>query len=132
MKLQAYHVLPDSVQMQRDFLYVLASLAVQSRLSNLEDVLAVAKRNGIGTGEVVGFQEFEGKGFGGLVTLPGENHPRAIISGTRAFLAESGLDIPAILEVTARQWEADKSVRILLLGWDGWVRGVLKFGEFGS
>ena len=43
------------------------------------------------------------------------------------FLSQCGLDIPAILEVTARKWESEKGSIILLAGWDGWVRGVLRF-----
>jgi len=130
-RFDAYHVLPDSPQMQRDFLYVLASLAARSSDPKATDVLRVAKLNAILPVEVQGFQEFEARGFGGLATLPGEQRPRAVILGTREFIVECGLQIPDILEVSARQWEKTEGAQILLAGWDGWVRGVLKFMKEG-
>lgn len=123
----AYHVLPDSPQMQRDFLYMLASLAARSSDPRAPDIVRVAKLNAILPVEVQGFQEFEGRGLGGLVTLPDEPRPRAVIIGTREFIAECGLQTPDILEASARKWESMKDSQILLAGWDGWVRGVLKF-----
>src|ERR1700690_2943098 len=104
-RFDAYHVLPDSPQMQKDFLYVIASLKAKSSEPTAVDVLRVAKINGVLPVEVEGFQEYPGRGLGGLVTLPNEQHPRAVIMGTREFLEQCGLEIPAILEVTARQWE---------------------------
>jgi len=126
-RFDAYHVLPDSPQMQRDFLYVLASLAARSSDPRLAEVVRVAKLNAILPVEVQGFQEFEGRGLGGLVTLPDEPRPRAVIMGTREFIDECGLQIPDILEVTARKWEYSRESIITLAGWDGWIRGVLKF-----
>jgi cation transport ATPase len=125
----AYHVLPDSPQMQRDFLYICASLAAKSSQPFAADIVRVAKINAILPLEVQGFQEFEGRGLGGLVQLPTEHRPRAVLIGTREFVSESGLQIPDILEVSARKWESDKPGMILLAGWDAWVRGVLKFKE---
>ena len=126
-RFDAYHVLPDSPQMQKDFLYMLASLEARSSDPKAADVLRIAKLNAILPVDVQGFQEFEGRGLGGLVTFPNEQRPRAVIMGTREFIAECGLQIPDILEVTARKWEKTKNTEILLAGWDGWVRGVLKF-----
>jgi cation transport ATPase len=126
-RFDAYHVLPDSPQMQQDFLYMIASLEARSEDPNAADVVRVAKINAILPVEVAGFQEFLGRGLGGLVQLPHENHPRAVIMGTREFMAESGLQIPDILEVTARKWEGAEDSQMILAGWDGWVRGVLKF-----
>lgn len=126
-RFDAYHVLPDSPQMQKDFLYVVASLEAKSSEPTAEDVVRIARLNGILPVEVQGFQEYPGRGLGGLVQLPDEQRPRAVIMGTRDFLAQCGLEIPAILEVTARQWESDPDALILLAGWDGSVRGVLKF-----
>ena len=123
----AYHVLPDSPQMQRDFLEVLASLEAHSDHPLAADVLRAAQANGIVPVAVNGFQAFPGRGLGGLIQLPNENRPRAVILGSREFIVECGLQIPAILEVTARKWESDKDSLILLAGWDAWVRGVLKF-----
>ena len=126
-RFDAYHVLPDSPQMQRDFLYVVASLKSRSGEPTARDVLRIAQINGIVPVSVEGFQEYPGRGLGGLVTLPDEKRPRAVLMGSREFIEQCGLQIPAILEVTARKWEAEKGSNILLAGWDGWVRGVLKF-----
>jgi len=126
-RFDAYHVLPDSPQMQKDFLYVIASLKAKSSEPTAADVVRVAKLNAILPVEVEGFQEYPGRGLGGLVTLPNEHRPRAVLMGSREFLAECGLDIPAILEVTCRKWENEKNTIIVLAGWDSLVRGVLKF-----
>ena len=126
-RFDAYHVLPDSPQMQKDFLYVVASLKAKSSEPTAADVVRIAKLNGILPVDVEGFQEYPGRGLGGLVTLPDEQRPRAVIMGSREFMEQCGLEIPAILEVTARKWENEKDSMILLAGWDGWVRGVLKF-----
>ena len=126
-RFDSYHVLPDSPQMQKDFLYVVASLKARSTEPTAADVLRVAKLNGILPVEVIGFQEYPSRGLGGLITLPGENRPRAVIMGSREFLSQCGLEIPAILEVTCRKWEREKRSSIVLAGWDGLVRGVLKF-----
>ena len=126
-RFDAYHVLPDSPQMQKDFLYVVASLKAKSSEPTAADVVRVAKINNILPVEVEGFQEYPGRGLGGLVTLPDEQRPRAVIMGSREFLAQCGLEVPAILEVTCRKWENEKKTSIMLAGWDGLVRGVLKF-----
>lgn len=126
-RFDAFHVLPDSPQMQKDFLYVVASLHAKSKEPISQEVVRIATLNGILPVEVEGFEEYPGRGLGGLVKLPDEARPRAVIMGSREFLGQCGLDIPAILEVTARKWESDKDSLILLAGWDAWVRGVLKF-----
>jgi hypothetical protein len=46
--------------------------------------------------------------------------------GAREFLAESGLELPAILEVAVRRWE-EEGATVLMGGWDGYVRGIMKF-----
>ncbi len=126
-RFDAYHVLPDSPQNQKDFLYVVASLMAKSSHPMAADVVRIAEANAILPVDVEGFQEYPDRGLGGLVRLPDENRPRAIIMGTRDFLEQCGLQIPAILEVTCRKWQAEKDTHILLAGWDAWVRGVLKF-----
>jgi cation transport ATPase len=128
-KLDAYHVLPDSPLMQRDFLLALASLEAHSEHPLAADVLRVARLNGILPVSVTGFQEFPGRGLGGLLQLPHEARPRAIVIGSREFLAECGLQIPDILEVTCRKWEKEVGATVALGGWDGWVRGVVKWLE---
>src|ERR1043166_3344984 len=97
-RFDAYHVLPDSPQMQKDFLYVVASLKAKSTEPTAPDVLRIAKLNGILPVEVEGFQEYPGRGLGGLVKLPNEQRPRAVLMGTREFMLQCGLEIPAILE----------------------------------
>jgi cation transport ATPase len=129
MRFDAYHVLPDSPQMQKDFLYVVASVMNHSSEPFAKEVVRIAKVNSILPVQVKGFQEYPGKGCGGLVTLPDEQRPRAVILGTREFLSESGLDIPAILEASAKRWESEPQTQIWLVGWDSWVRGVLKFTQ---
>jgi len=117
--------------MQKDFLYVIASLKARSSEPTAPDVVRIAKVNGILPVEVVGFQEYPGRGLGGLITFPDEQRPRAVLMGTREFLEQCGLQIPDILEVTCRKWGGEKDVLIVLAGWDGWVRGVLKFIRVG-
>jgi cation transport ATPase len=126
-KLSAYHVLPDSPLMQQNFLLALASLEAQSNHPLAADVLRIAQLNNITPVSVSGFQEFEKRGIGGLVTMPHEQRPRAIVIGSREFIAECGLQIPDILEVTARKWEQESDSIIALGGWDGWIRGVVKW-----
>jgi len=118
--------------MQKDFLYVLASLAARSQDPLAREVLKIARANAIMPVEVEGFQEFPGRGLGGLVRLPNENRPRAVVVGTRPFIQECGLDMPAILESAARKWEKEKGAIVILAGWDAWVRGVLKYLPAGS
>ena len=126
-RLIAYHVLPDSPLMQRDFLMALASLEARSQHPLAQDVLRIAEINGIRPVSVTGFQEIPGRGLGGLVSLSHEQRPRAIVIGSRAFIAESGLQTPDILEATLKQWSLEPNVVIALGGWDGWVRGIIKW-----
>ena len=126
-RFEAYHVLPDSPQMQQDFLFALASIAARSQDPLARELVRIAKTNNLLPSDVTGFQEFPGSGMGALVTLPHENRPRPILLGTRAFLEESGLQIPDILEAAAQKWEKEKDALVWLAGWDAWVRGVLKF-----
>ena len=126
-RFDSYHVLPDSPQMQKDFLYVVASLMAKSSDPIAPEVVRIAKVNAILPVEVVGFQEYPDRGIGGLITLPDERRPRAVLIGTSAFLEECGLEIPAILESTRRKWQKERDSKIILVGWDAWIRGVLKF-----
>src|SRR5581483_7050742 len=90
-RFDAYHVLPDSPQMQKDFLYVAASLMAKSTHPQAAEVVRIAKLNAILPVEVEGFQEYPERGLGGLVKLPDEQRPRAILMGTREFLEQCGL-----------------------------------------
>src|SRR4051812_39469291 len=106
-RLTAYHVLPDSPLMQQNFLQALASLEAMSTHPLAADVLRIAKINHILPVSVAGFQEFPNRGIGGLVLLAHEQRPRAIVVGAREFVAECGLQLPDILEVTYRKWSAE-------------------------
>jgi cation transport ATPase len=126
-RLSAYHVLPDSPLMQQNFLVALASLEARADHPLAADVMRVAKINSIAPRSVEGFQQFEHRGIGGLVQLPHEQRPRAIVIGSREFVEECGLQMPDILEVTYRKWAAEKNAVVAIGGWDGWVRGVIKW-----
>lgn len=128
-RLDAYHVLPDSPLMQRDFLLALVSLEAKSDHPLAADVLRVARINGIAPVSVEGFQAFPNRGLGGLVHLSHEARPRAIVVGNREFIEECGLQLPDILEVTFRKWQKEPNAIVALGGWDGWVRGVVKWQE---
>jgi len=126
-RFDAYHVIPDSPQMQQDFLYSVVSLAARSSDPMLEDVVRVGKVNACLPLYVQGFQETANKGLGGLIQLPKEHYPRAVVLGTWSFIRECGLEIPELLEATIQKWGAESDTTLLLAGWDGWVRGILKF-----
>jgi len=111
--------------MQQNFLLLLTSLEARTSHPLASDVLRVARINHVEPTEISGFQEFAGRGLGGLIQLPHEARPRAVVLGSREFIAECGLQIPDILEVTARQWESQAGSVIALGGWDGWIRGVV-------
>ena len=128
-KLTAYHVLPDSPLMQQNFLVALASLEAQTNHPLAVDVLRIAEINGIRPVSVSGFQSFPRRGLGGLVQLPHEQWPRAIVVGSEEFIAECGLQTPDILEVTLRTWKQEPGTIVALGGWDGWVRGVIKWEQ---
>ena len=114
--------------MENDFLTAAGSLAAQSAHPAAPSINRVAGANGRPHRPVIGFQDFPERGFGGAVQLPGEEGARAVLIGNRAFMAEAGLDAPALLEVAARRWEGEGAT-ILLGGWDGYVRGVMKFDK---
>ena len=126
-RFEAYHVVPDSPQMEKDVLYAAASLEAKSNGPTSEDLLRVAKINAILPVEVEGFEEFPVGGMGGLIQFPHEARPRAVLMGTRDLMQENGLEMPALLEVIVRTWENEKNTLVWLLGWDAWVRAVLKF-----
>ena len=126
-RFDSFLVLPDSLQMQKDFLYVLASLHAKSTQPAAVEVVDVAKANGVLPMDVSGFQEYPGRGMGGLVTLPDEKHPRAVLLGSVDFLAQCRLQTPAVLQAIIRTWQSEATTLVSLAGWDGWVRGALKF-----
>lgn len=122
----AFQTAPASHELEGDFLAILGTLGSQTAHPAGPEMRRIAHTNGHPVCPTIGFQDFPGRGFGGAVQLPGEAAPRAVLVGTREFMAEAGLQMPALLEVAARQWEAEGAL-VLLGGWDGYVRGVLKF-----
>src|SRR5262245_12687934 len=128
LRLAAYQTAPASEQMEKDFLTIGATLAALSSHPGRDEAARVARKQGCPQCPVIGFQDFSGKGFGGAVPLPGDGAPRAAMFGTRAFLAECGLELPDLLIVAARRWQ-DDGTQLLFGGWDGYVRGILKFEE---
>lgn len=94
-----------------------------------KEVIRVAMLNDIRPGQVVGFQFFPGRGLGGLVQLPGESRARAVLAGSRSFVTESGLQIPELLDSVAQSWEKEDNAIIAFGGWEGYIRGVIKFAR---
>jgi cation transport ATPase len=123
----AYQVCPDSRQLERDFLCMVASVESQSDHPIATEIVQIAKLNNVLPVAVSGLQCFPRRGLGGIMTLPGENQPRAVIVGSREFVTEGGLQIPELLESTAREWQSEPQVELVFGGWDSAVRGVMKF-----
>ncbi len=122
----AFQTAPASTQMESHLLLIARSLARLSRHPFAREVIKVTQANRTAECPVLGFQEFEGRGLGGAVQLPGEHSPRAVLAGARRFLEEAGLGLPDLLEVAARRWEKEGAT-VVFVGWDGYVRGLLKF-----
>jgi|GEM_PF-1791457 cation transport ATPase len=123
----AYQVLPDSPQIQHDFLMAMASLGVLSSHDFAAEVVRVARHNMIPPMSLEGFREVPGQGVSGFLKFPGEKRPRVVALGNREFINECGLQIPELLESAARAWEREPDSFIALGGWDGLVRGILRF-----
>ncbi|MBI4397064.1 MAG: hypothetical protein HY548_08220, partial [Elusimicrobia bacterium] len=114
---------PANDQVEKEFLAIAASLAAKTSHPAAREIERVARLSQLAHFPVIGFQDFQEKGFGGAVHLPGEGVPRAALIGSRAFLEECGLEVPAVLEAAALRWEEGKTVT-LMGGWEGTVRGV--------
>ncbi|MBL8023033.1 MAG: hypothetical protein JNK54_01950 [Elusimicrobia bacterium] len=126
-RFRGFQTWPASIEAQRDFLTIAASLAAQSQHPCAKDLHRVALWNSQGTQTVSGFQDFGEKGFGGAVQLPGESTPRAALIGTKDFLNESGMAIPEMLLTAARDWE-EEGAPVFYCGWDGTAKATLRFG----
>lgn len=129
-RFEVYQVCPDSRQLERDFLCVVASLEAHSDHPIATEVVQIARINNVLPVSVTGLECFPGKGLGGLVRLPSEHPPRATLLGSRELITQNGLQIPELLETTAKQWESEPNAVVVFGGWDGWVRGLLKFLTF--
>ena len=125
-RFRGFQTWPASLDAQRDFLTIAASLAARSSHPCAQDVHRVALWNSQGTQLVAAFEDFGERGFGGAVKLPGDPTPRAALIGTADFLIESGQQIPEILSGVARSWEEEGSP-VFYCAWDGTVKAVLRF-----
>lgn len=126
-RLAAFQTAPANPQMEKQFMTIANSLAPGSSHPGKDSIERVANSEQLPHCEVLGFQDFPGKGFGGAVRLPGEEgRARASLFGNRAFMKEAGLQLPDLLEVAARRWE-EEGAEVLMGGWDGYVRGLMKF-----
>lgn len=121
----AFQAAPAGALYEEEFLYLVTSLESHSQHPVDRSVLEVAKKNNLPIYPVIGLREFPGKGIGGAVQV-GAGAFRAVVLGSRSFLKECGLEVPEILEVALRRWEKEGAL-VALGGWDGWVRGILKF-----
>lgn len=122
----AFQVNPAGELYEQEFLSLLASVESLSKHPLAQAVTDVAKKNHVPVHPVIGFKEFPGQGLGGAVEVA-PRYYRPVVIGSREFIASCGLETPALLEVPARAWEKEERSLISLGGWDGWVRGVLKF-----
>jgi cation transport ATPase len=126
-RFRGFQTWPMSIEAQRDFLTIAASLAARSSHPCAKDLHRVALWNSQGTQEVTGFQDFGEKGFGGIVQLPGEPAPRTALIGTHKFLIESHQEIPETLISAAGSWE-EEGAPVFYCAWDGTARAALRFG----
>ncbi len=125
-RLETYQVAPDSPQHAQDFMAMMVSLAAQTDQPWSADVRRAGEKNAVLPMTIESLQQAN-EGAGGLVRLPRENKPRAVIFGTREFVLRGGLQVPELLEKAVRDWETEPGAVILLGGWDGMVQGAAKF-----
>ncbi len=121
----AFQVTPAGEIYEQEFLCVVASVEALSSHWMAGQIVNICRKNHFPIHPVVGFKEFPGEGLGGAVEVaPGVY--RAVVIGKLEFLRELGLSIPELLIVASRRWLADGAT-VVYAGWDGWVRGILKF-----
>lgn len=121
----AFQVTPAGELYEQEFFSLVASVESLSSHPMARCVSEIARKNNVPIYPVIGFKEFPGSGLGGTVEVRPSVY-RPVVIGNRTFLKECGLNIPETLEVAARRWEKE-SAKVTLVGWDAWVRGVLKF-----
>lgn len=121
----AFQAAPAGENYEMEFLQLTASVAEFSGDPFLKAVAAVAHRNHLPFLPVIGYQSFEGLGWGGAVEK-GQGLYRALVMGNHEFMRQCGLSSPETLETACRRWEAEGAL-VVRGGWDGWVRGLLKF-----
>lgn len=125
MHFAAFQVTPAGEAYEMEFLAVAASVEFHAKHWLASKVVKVAKQNNLPIHPVVGFQEFPGKGAGAAVEV-GPGVYRAMVLGNLEFLEELGLKVPELLVVASRRWITEGAL-VVYGGWDGWVRGILKF-----
>lgn len=121
----AFQVAPAGEQYEREFLSLVASVFSHSNSLMAEKVVSIAKKNHFAIYPVIGFRDCEEQGLGAAVEVS-QGVYRAVVIGKRNFLKDLGLNIPELLEVASRQW-VNEGAEVLYAGWDGWIRGILKF-----
>lgn len=117
---------PETIDNQRDFLTVAASLAARSAHPGAPDLHRVALWNSRGAKDVAAFEEHGDAGFGGTLTLE-EGGPGPALVGTAALFAARGWKVPDPLGRVAAEW-AGEGAFVFFCGWGGAVRAALRFG----
>jgi cation transport ATPase len=125
-RLESYQVIPSSLELEKEFLYVVASLNAKSSDPSAAEILAITQKNGILPVNVEHFDERPGRGIGGVITLPNDKNPRAVLYGTTEYLAQCHFETPDLLAATIADWSREADTRVIVAGWQGWVRGALK------
>ena len=126
MKFAAFQAAPADQQMETAMLHIVRSLAELSSHPLAQEMIKVAKTNRIGVCPVFGFQEFRGSRFWRGRPAPRRRRRSRGVGRQAPFLEQAGLSVPNTLEVAARRWEKEDAL-VLFAGWDGCVRGILKF-----
>ena len=128
MAFQAFQVAPAGEMYEQEFLSLIGSVSALWDHPMAAAIHGVAKKNHMPIRPVIGFRDFPGEGVGGAVEL-GAGVYRAVVMGDLEFLRLCGLQIPETLEVARRRWEQEQGSVVSFAGWDGWIRGVLKFAQ---
>lgn len=121
----AFQAAPAGEIYEQEFFSLVTSVESHSSHPVAQSILPVAKKNNVPVHPVIGYREFPGEGVGGAAEVSSGVY-RAVVIGKREFLAQCGLQVPELLEVAARRWQ-DEGALVVFGGWDGWVRGILKF-----
>jgi cation transport ATPase len=126
LSFRAFQVTPAGELYEQDFLSLAASISALWDHPMGGAILDIARKNSLPLKPVIGFKDFPGEGVGGAVEV-GPGVYRAVVLGDLAFLKLCGLQIPELLEVARRRWEEEPGAILAFAGWDGWIRGILKF-----
>lgn len=124
-RFRGFRTFPETIDNQRDFLTVAASLAERSAHPGAADLHRVALWNSQGARDVARFEEHGPDGFGGDVALG--DGPRAALIGTAALFAARGWAIDDALRRVADEWAAEGAFAFYC-GWGGAARAALRFG----